>query len=84
MKLSLLPTILFTATGLAKWDRVPLPEPLDWVANKELNSRHVCKDLYAPYSQYNADTWAARVLYECQRTFCGCTSTLSYSGKPAI
>ncbi|EFZ03403.1 hypothetical protein X797_009329 [Metarhizium robertsii] len=79
MKLSLLPSILFTATGLAEFVRVPLPEPLDWVASKELNSRHVCKDLHAPYSQYNAETWADRVLGVCNSTLCGCTSTLSYS-----
>ncbi|EFY87020.1 hypothetical protein J3458_002646 [Metarhizium acridum] len=80
MKLSLVASTIFIATGLAKFVRVELEPPLNWVASQELNERKACKDVKAAYHEYpNAEAWAAYVLKICQSTDCACTTSLGFS-----
>lgn len=81
MKFSLLASTVFTATGLANFHPVSLPQPLDWVPSRELMDRQVCPTMTADYQKFTAKTWAEHVLRICETTLCGCESTIGYSRK---
>ncbi|UNI23291.1 hypothetical protein JDV02_009121 [Purpureocillium takamizusanense] len=78
---SLLASALLAATtALAQneYARVPLDEPLNWVAGPSLFPVNVIAGYNAELAAYDRESWANHVLEQCS-TFSDCTSTISFS-----
>ncbi|PHH82574.1 hypothetical protein CDD83_3223 [Cordyceps sp. RAO-2017] len=64
----------------ARFDRVPLSEPLNWTPGPRLFPHLVIREKAqsAPYDRWERDAWAQHILDQCKQTD-GCHSTLSFS-----
>ncbi|KAM3464867.1 hypothetical protein MY5147_009421 [Beauveria neobassiana] len=60
------------------FQRLPLPDPQDWVAGERLFPSNVIAGYNAKYNEYNKETWAAYVLKHGEG-FEACGSTIAYS-----
>ena len=67
------------STGLPRFERVPLTEPLNWIAGRSLFPGRVIAGYHAEVSDYDATSWAEKVLGDC-KNYTACTSSLSYQG----
>lgn len=63
----------------ASFVKVPLPEPLNWVAGRSLFPGNIIAGYSAGEGEYTAETWSAYILAKCQG-YAACTSSITYSG----
>ena len=86
MKSSIFAGALLSLAGLATaydplcWERVPLQPPLNWVAGSSLFPGRVISGYNDDYNKWNAETWAAHIVDECEKVG-SAGSTHAFSGK---
>lgn len=86
MKTSIFAGALLSLAGIAFaydplcWERVPLVPPLNWVAGPSLFPGRVMSGYNDDYNKWNAETWAAHIVDECEKLN-GVGSTHAFSGQ---